>query len=320
MRTEISALFGLQSAPKEPVASAHIGSGVYIQELESNWLDEVRVQCPKLEARERIEPLSPYTHRFFYELDRQEEPSGYSYLPTPDEKQLILRAILLSRIVNPTSIAYDGAWVRSCYQTSGKAAHYSEPILSGMNLAFVTPMAEDLNTITEADALVMAELWDSLQYFLDDGNEPQYRRIVRAIKYHEWAYSIWLAPLSHIIVHAALESMICTSSKENGAQVTQRLPALVSFPISPQQAKDIYRACCDFKHAAAMLFEQGRTAAGGLTPSDQRRADAVVLLRLAVRDLLTRAFRDRAFADVLAAPNLLRHQYPVHDRGGKLVQ
>jgi len=151
-------------------------------------------------------------------------------------------------------------------------------------------------------------------------NELKYRRIVNAIKYHEWAYSIWLAPLSHIIVHAALESMICTSSRENSSQVTQRLPKLVSFSLSPQQAQDIYLACCDFKHAAAMLFEQRRTTSGQLTPSDQRRADAVVLLRLAVRDLLTRALRDRVFADVLANPELLSDKYRVLNKKGKLVR
>lgn len=126
--------------------------------------------------------------------------------------------------------------------------------------------------------------------------------------------------LSHMIVHAALESMICVPKKENKAQVTQRLPQLVSFPITPQQADDIYETCCDFKHEAAAMFAQEPTSTGVLTASDQRRADAVILLRRAVRDLLTKAFRDRAFADMLADPNLLRRQHPVYDRKGKLVQ
>lgn len=320
MRTEISAIFTLQSASEMAVENAHIGNGVYIQRLESDWLDELRVQCPKLEAREQIEPLSPYTHRIFYELDREEQQTTYSYLPSSDEKQLILRAILLSRIVKPTSIAYDSAWVRSRYTASGQVSHYSEPTITGANLAFVIPKDEDWNTITEADANVMSELWESLQFFLGDAHELQYRRVVRAIQYHEWAYSIWLGPLSHIIVHAALESMICTSSRENKFQVTQRLPKLVSIPISAQQAEDIYLICCDFKHAAAAMFEQGPTLGGSLSQNDQRRADAVSLLRVAVRDLLLRALRERTFADVLANPNLLRRQYPVHDRKGRPVK
>ncbi len=65
MRTEISALFSLQSAVEPPVLSAHIGNGVHIERLEPQWLDEVRVQCPKVEAREQIEPLNSYTHRLF---------------------------------------------------------------------------------------------------------------------------------------------------------------------------------------------------------------------------------------------------------------
>jgi hypothetical protein len=320
MRTEISALFSLQSAVQRPVRRAHIGNGVHIERLYGDWLDVVRVQCPKVEAREQIEPLNHYTHRLFYELNPGESESAYPNPPTPAEKQLILRAIVLSRIVKPTSIAYDGTWVKSHYPATRPVSHYSDPIIRGSNLAFVIPKDEDWNTITEADALVMAELWDSLQFFLDDANVRQYRRIVRAINYHEWAYSIWLPMLSHMIVHAALESMICVSKKENKAQVTQRLRQLVSFPITPQQAEDIYRTCCDFKHAAAAMFTQAPTSTGALTPIDQRRADAVILLRRAVRDLLTREFRDRTFADMLADPNLLRQQHPVYDRKGNLVQ
>jgi hypothetical protein len=126
--------------------------------------------------------------------------------------------------------------------------------------------------------------------------------------------------LSHVIVHAALESMICVPKKQNEAQVTQRLRQLVSFPITPQQADDIYKTCCDFKHAAAAMFKHAPTASGALTAGDQRRADAVVLLRRAVRDLLARALRDRTFADMLADPNLLKQRHPVYDKKGALVQ
>lgn len=319
MRTEISAIFALQSAHNMAVENAHIGSGVHIQRLESDWLDDLRKQCPKLEAREQIEPLSPYTHRMFYEVDPVQRNSHYSDVPTPDEKQLILRAILLSRIVKPTSVGYDSAWVTSHYALSGQVSHYSNPAISGANLAFVIPRDEDWNTLTAADTNVMSELWEPLQFFFNDANERHYRRVVRAIQYHEWAYSIWLAPLSHIIIHAALESMICTSSRENKAQVTQRLPKLVSVPISAQQAEDIYLICCDFKHAAAAMFEEGPTLGGRLSPKDQKRAEAVNLLRIAVRDLLLRALRDRTFADILANPRLLNSQYPVLDRRGRPV-
>lgn len=320
MRAEISALFSLQSMAELPVQSARIGNGLYIQRLDFEWLGEVRNQCPKIEAREQIEPLGCYTHRLFYELDSGEAGSSVPNLPTDKEKQLILRAIILSRIVKPTSVAYDSAWIKSIYPASESPMHYSDPTIRGSNLAFVIPREEDWNTITEADALVMAELWDSLQFFLDDANVLKYQRIVRAIQYHEWAYSIWLPMLSHMIVHAALESMICVPKKQNEAQVTQRLRQLVSFPITPQQADDIYKTCCDFKHAAAAMFTHAPTSSGALTAGDQRRADAVILLRRAVRDLLAKALRDRTFADMLADPNLLKQRHPVYDKKGALVQ
>jgi hypothetical protein len=315
MRAEISALFHLQPTLVE---KAHIGSGVFIHRLEPDWLDEVKAQRPKVKAREQIEMLRPYTHRFFFEVEAEQEGWAHLKLPTHDEKQPILRAIILSRLVKPTSIGYDSVWVKSFYDPSGTVKHYSDPVINNLNVAFVVAGDEDSNTITKDDAATMAELWDALQFFLDDANEPKYRRIVRAIKYHEFAYAIYFAELSHPITHAALESMICVPRKENKAQVTQRLPQLVSF-INAQQAEDIYHTCCDFKHAAAAMLQQARISGGAFSPSDQRRVDAVILLRRAVRDLLTRALRDRAFADILADPNLLRQKYPVYNKKGKLI-
>ena len=185
-------------------------------------------------------------------------------------------------------------------------------------MAFLSGGQEDWNTITEADVNIMIELWPSMQFFLDDANEPKYRRIVRAIKYNEFAYAIPFPELSHPIIHAALESMICVGRRHNKAQINQRLPQLVAF-VTPQQAEDIYRTCCGFKHEAQAMIQHKPVSTGMFKPSDQRRVDAVKLLRRAIRDLLIRAFRDRSFADVLSNPQLLRHTYPVFDRKGQLI-
>lgn len=310
MRAEISALFHLQWGNDAPVEDAHIGSGVFIKRIEPKWLDDIKNQCPKVGAREQIELLSPYTHRFYYEVEAQEAASAHSNLTAHEEKQLILRAIILSRLVKPTSIGYDSVWVKSFYLPNGTTKHYHDQIINNLNVAFLTEGLEDSNTITEADTVVMAELWDSLQFFLDDANQSKYRRIVRAIKFNEFAYAVYFAEISHPIFHAALESMICTDHRQNQAQVTQRLPQLVSF-ISQQQAMDIYLTCCDFKHAAKGLEQQKRSKSGELAPNDQKRLDAVILLRRAVRDLLIRALRDRSFADTLADPKLLKQKYKV---------
>lgn len=115
MRTEISALFHLQRSNELPVENAYIGSSVCLKRIEPEWLDAIKAQCPKVEAREQIEWLKPYTHRFFYEKERQEAESDHLNLTTYEEKQLILGAIVLSRLVKPTSIGYDSVWVKSFY-------------------------------------------------------------------------------------------------------------------------------------------------------------------------------------------------------------
>lgn len=293
--------------------NARIGDGVHIGELDPDWIEGVRIQCPRVRAREELERQKPYTHRFYYE---QENPSGEFWDVTSREQQPLLRAVVLSRLVKPTSIPYSNVWVRSTYNDYNAIHHFSEPVINSYSVAFGLKEYE-YNTITDGDAKEMSKLWDSLSHFLDDRFEPIYRRIVRAMKTFELAHGIYFADLRFPIIHAALESIICTTNKHNKAQVTQQLPQLVPF-ISPQQAKDIYLLCCDFKHAAQAML-QNSIEAGPISPGDQKRIDSVRLLHEAVRTSLLRALGERAFADTLANVDKLRTTYQAFDPKGNLI-
>jgi hypothetical protein len=310
VRVEISSLFHLRSV-NAAATKALIGSGVYLEKLDSDWIDAVRQQCSKVSAREELEVQKPYTHRFFYEL----QESDALYDVTPKDQQPILRAVSLSRIVKPTSIPYSNVWVRSVHDSDG-THHFSDPVINAYSVAFGLK-EDEWNTITDADAAEVSRLWNSLSYFLDDRFEPTYRRIVRALKYFELAHAIYFAEMRHVIIHAALESMICTSRDYKKPQIVQRLPQLVPS-LSSQQAEDIYSVCCDFKHAAQAIL-QHPLVGGAINPNDQPRIDAVRLLHVAVRHLLRRSLEDRSFADILADTNKLKQTYQVLDRSGKLV-
>lgn len=314
MRIEISALFYLLSVNEPPVRNGLIGDGVYIQELEEGWIQGVRDRCPKVVARELLEVRSPYTHRLFYEAATAE--SSEISLISPKDQQPLVRAISLSRIVKPTSIPYSNIWVKSVYDDSGRVHHFSEPVINAFSVAFGIKKHE-WNTITQSDASEMANLWGSLSHFLDDNYEPTYRRIVRALKYYELSHAIYFAEMRHPILHAALESMVCTGRPHNKAQVTQRLPKLVSF-ISVQQAEDIYSVCCDFKHSAQAILQKSGSK-GVIDPSDLRRIDAVNLLHESVRHLLLESLKNRSFADILVDLGKLRQTYQAFDSKGRLV-
>ncbi len=163
----------------------------------------------------------------------------------------------------------------------------------------------------------MAELWDAFIFLFD--NEYKYRRVVRAIKTHEIAYSLYFPEMGHTIMHAALESLICTSYRHNKAQVVQRLSQLVLF-VNKDEAGDIYALCCGFKHAAEAILQHTTSVGKTLAKPDQRRVNAVILLRRAIRDLLIRALRDRSFADLLCDRNLLNQRYQVYDRKGNVLK
>lgn len=313
MRTEISTLFHLLSADESAVANALIGGGVSIERLDHRWIESVREQCSRVSAREELEGQKPYTHRFFYEI---EGSTNEFFQITSEQQQPLLRVISLSRLVKPTSIPYSNVWVKSELNSDG-VRHFSYPVINNYSVAY-GQKEHQWNTITDIDTAEMSKLWASLSYFLDDKYEPSYRRIVRALKNFELAHGIYFAQFRYPIIHAALESMICTTRKHgNRAQVTQRLPQLVPF-ISARQAEDIYLLCCDLKHAAqAMLQESIET--GPFSPSDQKRIDSTGLLHEAVRYLLLRSLSDRSFADTLADIDKLKTAYRVLDAKGKLI-
>lgn len=289
-----------------------LGDNVFIEQIPGEVRQEIIDQCPKARSREQLLPPGhTFTHRFF-----TQSPTGSSIGDlSPDEKQPLIRAIALSRLVKPTAIGYDDTWVRTFYDIQGDQRHSAYVTLLNFNVAFVLP-SEVTNTITMADVDEMAQLWPSLTHFLKQ--EPKYRRIVRACKQFELAHSIHFADIAYPIVHAALESLICTNWKHNRSQVVQRLPALVPF-VTADEASTIYETCSDIKHAAAAMLQRGIQEDGSMTEGDSQRVEAANKLRMAVRHLLRRSLRDKAFAEVLATPSLLKKQYPVVDRRGRLL-
>jgi negative regulator of sigma E activity len=102
--------------------------------------------------------------------------------------------------------------------------------------------------------------------------------------------------------------MICTSPSNNKKQVTKRLPQLIN--ITEDRAAAIYDFCCEVKHAAApsLLFSQDIHS---LDPRDHERHEAVMWLEDSLRELCSKAFESRTFADELADAKVLEANYRV---------
>ena len=296
MQAELSTLFHLGGAGRS-VEMAEIGSGVRIERLDLNWINQVREQCPKVGAREILEFASPYTHRFVRSLGDTQEMTDDT---TGDEKQPFLRAIVLSWIVKPTSIPYDNVWVRTYRLDSGEVRHLSDFWVNGHSVSFVT-QDERGNTLTGNDVARIASAWGFYTYILDDANEPKFRRLVRALKSFALARSICFANINHQIVHSALEAIIYFGSKENRAQIVKRLPLLLPS-VTDQQAQDIYDLHNALKHEAS-----------GMTEQQFRTSE---LLHKCLRTLLLMALEDQSFAEVLCDHDLMKRRYPVQTGQG----
>ncbi len=296
MRAELSTLFHLGGSER-PVENALIGSGVRIERLSDDWINQVKEQCPKVKAREMLEQVPHYTHRFVCPLVDAAYRTDNS---TEEEAQPILRATVLSWIVKPTPIPYDNVWVRTYKLDSGETRHLSEFVINSHSVTYVA-RDEQNNTLTDADVTRMSTVWDFYTYILDDANEPRFRRLVRSIKSFALAHSIYYANHRHPILHSVLESLIYFGGKENSAQIRKRLPGILS-EVTEQQAKAIYDLHNALKHEA-----QGMT-------EDQLATSE--LLWKCVRALLWKALEDQSFAEMVCNHDLMKQHYPVQTGQG----
>lgn len=306
IKTEISALFGMDY-DDDMVRDAHIGDGVYIEEIVLNGKrDELFEQVEakniedyrKLIFREGLEVAArPYTHRFRISVDSV--PNGGGGFGRA--RQLIMRAIVLSRIIKPLPIPLHPTTIVT---TDGQSEVEVKTGFYGTAYVVRRLFQE---TITETDADLMARYWPSSQYFYD--NRTRYKRIFRALTTFNDAYHILPSHLSHVVLHAALETLICTSHKNNRNQVVYRLPQLIDG-VTENEALEIYHFCADVKHTAApgLLYSKDSRE---LDSRDSKRWEAARLLDESVRKILIRALEDRSFAQELEDKAVLEAKYPV---------
>src|SRR5947209_8986463 len=307
MKIELSALFGMEYADNM-VKDTHIGDGVFLQEIKIN--DEVSrlLQQVKdkdegnyrdLVSREKSEISGcPYTHRFYTSLDvsssEENKKLGHS-------RQLIMRAIVLSRIVKPLPIPLHPTTILTI---DGKSE-------AEINIGFysTTYVVRRLRkeSITNADAELMSKYWSASQNFYD--NRTHYKRIYRAMMTFNDAYHILPSHISHVVLHAALETLICTTHKNNKKQVVYRLPQLIDG-ITEDQVVEIYHFCADVKHAAApgLLYSKNVRE---LDSRDSKRYEAARWLEDSVRKLFIKALEDKSFAEELEDKKVLEAKYPV---------
>lgn len=313
MRAEVSCLFHLHPEYPNMIEEAHIGSDVYLQELDYSWLEELRKNS-LLKAHETLN-WGPYNYRFYVSVDgvtRNEDPL------IERAQQLIFRAIVLSRIVQPTPIARGGPWITR-FPESGDPYNSLSIGLGSYSSAYIAKPDSEL-AITQNDATRMAELWQPLQRLFD--NEEKYRRILRALIFLDGGYHLWDAEFRHIVFHAALAALICTSRDSMKAQFAQRLPRLVP-EINERQALSIHNLYEDIKYAATPVElkttkiedrdqgNQERPDDAALVADNQERLNAVEWLEKALRSLLERAISDQGFADLLSDRGEFALQYPV---------
>jgi len=270
MRIEMSALFGMDYS-EDMVKNAHVGDGVFVQEIITNGTrDQLFEQIKEkdddkyrnLLYREELEVSGrPYTHRFYISLDQL--PAQHSE-ELKHARQLIMRAIVLSRIVKPLPIPLHPTTILTIDGQS-----QAEINIGFYSTAYVVRRLVN-ESITETDTTLMSQYWPASQHIYD--NRTHYKRLHRSLMAFNDAYHILPSHISHVVLHSALETLICASSTNNKKQFVHRLPQLID-EIDEDQAAEIYRFCADVKHEAApgLLYPRALMRLTLVTKSDMRR-------------------------------------------------
>ena len=317
MRVEISNLLSLDST-YDVVQQEHIGDGISLENITLNNRKVELYELLQLKnephygqvvLREQLEQ-SRYTHRFFISLDGI---SGMSDNRIQHAEQLLMRVIILARIVRPIAIPLHTTNVKCFYGDNDAVTCLADVHVGFYSEAYVRAKRQ-LPRLTQSDAERIKSYWKASQFIHE--NRFQHLRIYRALYMFNDACHIRPLNIRHVILHAALESLICTSPRSNRLQVVQRLPQLTR--LNNSQAEAIYDLCADIKHTAAPNFLSSPDVSN-LTPEDQVRESATEWLEEALCELFGKILADRSFADDLAERTRLRQKYPVTDKKGNLI-
>lgn len=305
MKIEYSALFGIRHLD-EPRLDVHIGDGVQVQEILSNGImngmrDELRAKNPealnKLEVREDHEHWGvQYSHRFFVSLEAERRDDSIFR----EAEERIVRAIVLLRLVKPTPIAS-----RPTVILKEDDAMDVFTSFGFYSTAYIRP-PDYRETLRTQDLEQVASLWPAFENIFK--HRDDFKMMHRALHTFNDAYHIDPNHISHIVLHAALEALICAGSRNNKKQVVVRLQQICG--IAEQDAEDIYHYCCGVKHAAEPALPNS-VSDRDIHPDDQRRITAGTRLDTSLRFILRKALEDDLFAKLLEDKALLQTTYPV---------
>jgi hypothetical protein len=287
-----------------------VGSGIAIQEIIKSGIrvelfrkveKQSKDDLTKLLFRQEKEhwPIG-YTHRFFVEFDATSK-SDHSFRRV---EQQVLRAIALSRIIKPLPISINPTIVL-------ESANRIELFLTVdfYGTAYVLRPDYYPETLTTADVDQMEEHWPAFEKVFD-GRKTKFRRLHRAIMTFNDAHHIAPVEIRHVVMHSAMETLVCTSRLNNKNQVVKRLPKLVDGLVTEAEIGAAYDFCSGVKHAAEpSLLKSDHISE--MHPDDALRLKSARDLDIALRRLFMKALDDFNFASLLEDKVRLENEFPV---------
>jgi hypothetical protein len=184
---------------------------------------------------------SGYEHAFVNTYDPSERDDD-------EAEQEIVRAIVILKIIQPFSSSLH--LVLTAEGEPGEMRFMGHSRVGIGTKTYVCASDSDV-WITRDHVRKARLMWPNIQIVCQQWKE--HRRILRALRFFEIAFSNFDGGIRHILFHSSLETLLCTCKDYNTQQIRQRVLAICSHGVTKEDVRDITDMRAGLVHSGAIV-------------------------------------------------------------------
>lgn len=231
---------------------------------------------------------SGYDHAFVNVYDPRDKSDD-------EAEQEIIRAIVILKIIQPFSsglhlvVSAEGSSENPVYDARGRVGFGTSTYVC----------ASDVNVFLSGDQVRRANvMWPNVQLVCQQFQN--HRRILRALRFFEIAFSNYDGGIRHILFHSGLETLLCTNRDYLTQQVRQRVSAICGDNVPKEDIRDITNMRGGLAHSGAIVEK-----------AKGREEELIQKLERILRACLYHVLSDRESVEIFSDDEKLKAAFPV---------
>jgi len=264
-----------------------VGDGVRIIKI-SDQLRQIILKQNNKQIAEWDLLHSGYDHAFANTYDPREKSDD-------EAEQEIVRAAIVLKIIQPFSsglhivITAEGSEEKSIYDARSRAGIGTRTYVC----------ASDVDVFLSREHIRKARvMWPNIQIVCQQFQN--HRRILRALRIFETAWSNYDGGIRHVLFHSSLETLVCTHRDYLNQQVRQRVSAICGNAVTKEDIRDIADMRGGLVHSGAIVEK-----------AKGREEELIQKLERILRACLYHVLSDRESVEIFSDDDKLKSAFPV---------